>query len=152
MQDFFKIFDLAAKYDIDKSEIESKYFELLGKYHPDKATSDEQRAKFSQLSSIINDGYNVLLDDFKRAAHLLELNNININDDALAPKLPEQILADILEIQEALESNPDRRDEILAGANLQKKKLIFQLSELFLVRDYKSAALKAMYLKYLCLL
>lgn len=149
MHNFFDIFGLEASYDVIKSEVESKYFELLGKYHPDKASSEEERAKFSQLSGIINDGYAVLLDDFKRAAHLLELNGININDDAKAPKLPEEILADILDLQEILEEKPEKRGEILAGVDMQKKKLIFHLKELFASKDYGSAAFKAMHLKYL---
>jgi molecular chaperone HscB len=149
MHNFFDIFDLEVRYDLAKPTIESKYFELLGKYHPDKAQSDQERVKCSQLSSIINNGYKVLLDDFKRAAHILELNNININDDEKSPKLPLDILAEILEMQETLEANPDSRTQILDNAKIQKEHLINELSELFEAEDYKEASIKAMHLKYL---
>lgn len=140
------------RYDIEKPEIESKYFALLSKYHPDRASSKEESSKFSQLSSIINDGYQILLDDFKRASHILELNNININDDATAPKLPIEILSEILEIQEELEDNPNNRQQILKTIEPVKDELIASLKDLFEKKDYPLAAQKAMHLKYLKLI
>ena len=147
MHNFFEILALKESFTLDKSSLESNNFEALSKYHPDKA-SDSDKSKHAELSSIINTAYEKLGNDFERAAHILELHGINIKSDSTAPKLPLDLLHEILEMQEALE-DPDKKDYILAKCKEKNDIIISELGKLFDAKDYESASIKAMHLKYL---
>ncbi|MGV2432025.1 MAG UNVERIFIED_CONTAM: Fe-S protein assembly co-chaperone HscB [Rickettsiaceae bacterium] len=146
-QNFFTLFGMEESYLIDIKILDQKYFTLLGKYHPDKALSSEDKIQYINFSSVINDAYKTLLDDFDRAAHLLLIHGINIKDDALSPKLPIEMLEEILSMQEEAESA--NRSAILEKAILHKSQLIKDLAHLFKTKNYKEAAFKAIYLKYM---
>ncbi len=149
MQNYFKLFDLQEYYNIDLSLLNSKYFALLAQYHPDKASTTEEGYKFSALSSVINNGYKILLDDFERAAHILELHYINIKDDGKAPKLSFDILEEILDYKEKLENATDEEKQKIYNVYLDKRNSILaELPILFASNNYKEAAIKTMLLKY----
>lgn len=149
MQNYFKLFDLQEQYNIDLLLLDSKYFALLAKYHPDKASGTEEKYKFSTLSSVINNGYKILMDDFERAAHILELHEINIKNDSIAHKLPFDILEEILEMKEKLEYGNRNEKQAMLAARLDKRKIIIsELLNLFAIKDYKAAAIKSMMLRY----
>ncbi len=147
MVNFFHIFALEERYDIDLAVLDSKYFELLAKFHPDKAATTKDQQEYLSHSMLINNGYKALQDDFERAAHILKIHEIDIKNDELAPKLPAEILEQILEIRERLESSDDK-SKIYKEQHAAKKVLINELRELFASGNYQAASVKAMQLKY----
>lgn len=147
MHNYFEILKLEESFEIDENLLEDRYFEELAKYHPDKA-SEDKKPEFAAKSSIINNAYEVLKNDFHRAAHILEIHGININSDATAPKLPIDILEGIMEMQESLE-DPTKKEAILEKAIILKQEILLELKMLFAEKKYNNAAIKAMELKYL---
>lgn len=82
-QNYFQLFDLAPGFAIDRDAVERKYRKLQALLHPDRhaaAGGQQQRAAMRQ-SALINEAYNVLMDDCARAAHLLQLQGIELNDE-----------------------------------------------------------------------
>jgi molecular chaperone HscB len=149
MQNFFTLFELEEEYNLALSLLNTKYFSLLAQYHPDKALSIEEKYEYSTLSSIINSGYKILLDDFERAAHILELHGINIKNDSSAPKLPFDILEEILDMKEQFELADETEKQRILSAKLEKKTMIIlELNSLFTEKNYHAAAIKAMILRY----
>jgi len=128
-QNYFTLFGLEERFDIDLDELDMHYFELQAKHHPDRS-SDINR------SLLVNEGYKILKDNFERASHILELHGIFVKDDKLAPKLPTEKLEKILEIIE----HP-RYDPI--------SDIINSITEAFELKDYALAAMHVLELRYL---
>ncbi len=96
MLNYFHCFNLQPQFDINLAELEKKYFALQQEFHPDATSST------SDQSAQINAAYQILSDDFLRACHLLQLQNINILNDELAPKPDLTTLEEIFELQEKI--------------------------------------------------
>jgi molecular chaperone HscB len=147
MHNYFELLSLEESFSINKKSLEEKYFEALGKYHPDRAPEDK-KSQYASMSSLINSAYEALGDDFQRAAHILELHGININSDSTAPKMPLEILGEMLEMQEDMEED-DKRNVALEKASAKKEEIFSELENLFHAKDYNKAAIRTMELKYL---
>ena len=150
MINFFKLLELPERYNIDITDLDSNYLAMQVKYHPDKALTHEKE-KFLSQSMLLNNGYKILQNDFERAAHLLKLHHIDIKDDIEAPKVPLEILEEIIEIREILSEIDDKAKllELYNQQLLTRENLLKLLAESFDNSDYKGAAIKAMQLKYL---
>lgn len=146
MQNYFELLNIEESFSIDLNLLEDKYFDAQSQYHPDRAPED-QKAQFEAMSGLINNAYETLKDDFTRASHILELHGININSDATAPKMPLDILGEILEMQEDMEED-DKRDIALESASSKKNEILEELTQHFASKDYDKASIKAMELKY----
>lgn len=73
--DYFQLFDLPRRYDIDVVALQPRYRELQRQFHPDRfaaEAADVQRIAV-QKAADINAGFSVLKDPVLRARHLLEL-------------------------------------------------------------------------------
>ncbi len=97
MKNHFKLFEISEKFDIDLDLLEEKYFEFQRQFHPDKAGISE-----IEKSIAINDAYDVLKSPVRRAAHILQINGIDIENDSKAPKPDFATLSEVLEIQEKI--------------------------------------------------
>ena len=146
MNNYFEMLNIEESFSIDQNLLEEKYFDAQGKYHTDRAPKDK-KAQFATMSSLINSAYETLKDDFKRASYILELHGININSYTTAPKIPLDILGEILEMQEDMEED-DKRDIALEKASSKKLEILSKLGEHFAAKDYNKAAIRAMELKY----
>lgn len=144
---FFEILSLEENFEIDKNQLDNNYFAALAKYHPDRAP-DPAKKKYASFSNILNLAYEALGDDFKRASHILQLHNINIQSDATAPRLPLEILQEVLEMQESLEDQ-DKVDEVKKKALSLKEEILKELKTLFASKNYELASIKTMHLKYI---
>lgn len=103
---FFELFDLAPSFDVDLSQLTTRYRELQRQYHPDQlqaqSNSDQALAQLQQ-SAKVNEAYDTLRIAAKRAAYLLELKK-----QAIAL---EQSIGDIDFLQNALEVR-EQLDEV----------------------------------------
>lgn len=72
---FFELFGLIPRYDIDAELVRGKYFGLARGIHPDRIGVGDQDTQGLSLrvSAKINEAYRVLLDPFLRAEYLLEV-------------------------------------------------------------------------------
>jgi len=105
---FFELFDLAPSFDLDLSQLTTRYRALQRQYHPDQlqqAQSNSDQTVLAQLqqSAKVNAAYDTLRIAAKRAAYLLELKK-----QAIAL---EQSIGDIEFLQSALEVR-EQLDEV----------------------------------------
>lgn len=71
MATYFDLFDLPVSFKVDKSALKAKLFDLQKQYHPDLSSRTADAKAIS--SSLINQAYETLFVDDKRAMYLLEL-------------------------------------------------------------------------------
>lgn len=97
MRNFFTLFSLPTKFSLDLDSLEQKYFAFQKQFHPDSAGVTE-----IENSMDINEAYEVLKNPLRRAAHILQLNNIDVEKDGGALKPDITTLEKVLEIQESI--------------------------------------------------
>jgi len=148
MSNYFEIFDLSPKLDLDLNSLEEQYLQLQLQFHPDlliNKTQKEQELAKIKISQI-NNAYEILKDPLKRAIYFLEINNIFI--DSIKPD--NMLLVDIMEIKEELEEGNEEKVNLIK-ADLKKRKEdlyqeIINLSNKNLISDISQ---KVVLLKYL---
>lgn len=78
--DYFALYNLKQNFKIDIQYIENKQFNLQSDVHPDRFVSgvhsDTSRFKAMQCSVYLNDAYETLSDDLKRAIYIFEINGL----------------------------------------------------------------------------
>jgi molecular chaperone HscB len=106
----FEVFGLPRKLGIDAADLQRRFHELSRRYHPDfhqTAPPDEQ-ARALEASARVNAAYRTLRDPIARVDYLVRLEEgretATAEDPAeSAPKAPPALLAEMFEIQEALQ-------------------------------------------------
>ncbi len=105
-QDYFRLFGLPARFDIDAAELARRHRELIRQWHPDRFArgSDEERRVAVATSARLNDGLKVLRDPLERARHLLALNGVS-TDEETDTVMDTAFLAEQLAWRERLEES-----------------------------------------------
>lgn len=89
----------------DEATLTRRFHELSRRYHPDRwatADADIQTAAL-ESSALVNDAFRTLRDPFARAEYLLRRERGAKPDDLKdASKPPQELFAQVLEVQEAL--------------------------------------------------
>jgi molecular chaperone HscB len=101
--DYFAVFALPRRYDLDVGAVEARYRELTRKLHPDRfarADARERRASLGR-SVQLNEAWRTLKDPVKRAEYLLGLSGVEVAPET-GGKVPAELLGEILELREAL--------------------------------------------------
>ena len=142
---YFEIFEIKEEYDIDLELLEEKYHDFQRSFHPDKAGIDE-----IEKSIALNDGFKVLSDSILRAAHILKLNGIDVNNDSKAPKVDMEVLQQVMELQEEiLQSDPSKKQLLKTQLQELVKNAIAETKNFLLERNFEKAAQSLMKAKYL---
>jgi len=145
MKNHFQKFSLAVKFDLDLDLLEQKYFAFQQQFHPDKAGIAE-----IENSIAINEAYEILKNPLKRAAHILQLEGVDVENDEKAPKANQSTLLEIFELQEKVASLA--QDEILPmkkELNLQMKMLLQELALYLENKDFANGVQLLIRAKYL---
>ncbi len=111
---FFALFEIAAKFDINANALAAKFRTLQIESHPDKFASaaDSVRRAAQQRSALINDAYKTLRDPVARAAYLIK-NTCGADPfDERNTKMPLHFLHAQIELREEIAEN-------CAAGNLQ---------------------------------
>lgn len=79
--DFFAVLQLEPACEIDLALLEQNYQQQQSLWHPDRkaGASDSEKLEAMQHASILNDAYATLKNPLLRAAHLLQLNGIDVS-------------------------------------------------------------------------
>jgi molecular chaperone HscB len=105
--DHFAVFGLARRLVIDGADLQRRFHELSWRHHPDfhQGGSPEEQARSLESSARINAAYRILKDPIRRVEHLLQLEAGPEGADRREPaaKAPPGLLAEMFEIQEALQ-------------------------------------------------
>jgi molecular chaperone HscB len=105
--DYFEVFGLPRRLAIDGEALERRFYELARRYHPDfhQAAGAEEQAAAEKQSAAVNAAYRALRDPIARADYLIRLEEGRATREGAAdkPKAPPALLAEMFEIQEALQ-------------------------------------------------
>ena len=113
-KNFFDVFSIPATFQVNLNELADRYRELQSRYHPDRVAGSDEQEKLQaiQITSFLNEAYETVKSPQRRAAYLLELQDINVHRVNQADLSPELLLEQI-ELREQLEELP--REEASLG-------------------------------------
>ncbi|OMO68650.1 hypothetical protein COLO4_29517 [Corchorus olitorius] len=105
--DYFQIFGLEKKYDIEVDGLEGKYKDWQKKLHPDlvHSKSEKEREYAAEQSARVIDAYRTLSKPLSRAIYILRLEGVDVDEEQTVSD-PE-LLTEIMEIREAVEEATD---------------------------------------------
>ena len=107
MSDYFEVFGLPRKLQVDLEALQRRFYELSRRHHPDfhQGADAAAQAQALEASALVNRAYRALRDPVARVQYLIALEEgREVREETTAkPKLPMDLLAEMLEVQEALE-------------------------------------------------
>ena len=107
MTDYFEVFGLPRKLRIDPEALQRSFYELSRRHHPDfhQGAGAEAQARGLEASALVNRAYRALRDPLARVEYLIALEEgRELREETTAKaKVPTDLLAEMLEVQEALE-------------------------------------------------
>jgi molecular chaperone HscB len=156
--DYFAVFALPRKLNVDESALQQEFYRLSREYHPDRfarASAAAQQLAVDK-SSQLNDAYRALKDPIKRTQHLLELEGVRLEEQSTSatqaaresgtekkqvvpPELLEEVFELNMQLQElkvAKEMGEAGDDETLTG--LRSAKSAFEERLQALTNELKS--------------
>ena len=102
--DFFQVFGLERRFQVDLPALEHEFHRLSRKVHPDRfARAGENERQWSLAdTALLNDAYRTLKDPLHRTEYLLKLEGAEIGEenagrDRKGQKDPSRVPADLLE-------------------------------------------------------
>jgi Fe-S protein assembly co-chaperone HscB len=126
MDDYFEIFELPRRLQVDLEDLQRRFYALSRLHHPDfhQLAGDKAQAASLERSALVNRAYRVLRDPFSRVAYVLGLEEGRGVDDggAIKPQAPMDLLEEMLEVQEALEKAKAAGLESPAGQRMVQER------------------------------
>jgi molecular chaperone HscB len=103
---YFEVFGLARRLEIDGAELQHRFYELSRRHHPDfhHGASAEEQAQALEASARLNAAYRALRDPIARIEYLVRLEEGRETREGaeVKPQAPPELLAEMFEIQESL--------------------------------------------------
>ena len=98
---YFEVFGLSKRLNLDLKALEKTFHELNRKYHPDYFTAapPQERQRALQMTATLNDAYRTLRHPVRRVEHLLEIEGFKPDGSTV----PQSFLMEVFEINEQLE-------------------------------------------------
>ncbi len=107
--DYFSVFALPRKLDLDARALERAFYRKSREVHPDRfAQAGPEKQQWSlEQTSLLNDAYRALKDPIARTEYLLRLEGITLPDDNAGKQekknAPPELLAEVFELNMQLE-------------------------------------------------
>jgi len=99
--DYFSVFGLEPKLNLDLVELEHEFHRLSRKLHPDRFARAQENEKEWSLAdtALLNDAYRTLKEPLRRTEYLLKLEGAEIGEEHSGKdrKDPSRVPADLLE-------------------------------------------------------
>src|SRR6266700_1784834 len=132
-QNHFELFGLPARFEVDLSQLDTRYRELQRDVHPDRfaAAPDAERRVSMQRATRVNEAYQTLKSPLKRAVYILQLRGVD-------PKLetntamPSEFLMEQISWRERIEAGSEEPEALLrlqAGLRGESRKFYEKLDE-----------------------
>jgi molecular chaperone HscB len=101
--DFFAVFGLPRRLEIDLSDLEQRYYALSRRLHPDLLhdRSPAEQAAGLRATALVTRAYRTLRDPVQRALYWLALHGESLGRDN--QRVPPELAATVFEVQEKLE-------------------------------------------------
>jgi molecular chaperone HscB len=107
MSDYFEVFGLPRKLQIDGEALRHRFYALSRRHHPDfhQLAGETEQVEALAQSALVNQAYRALRDPIPRVEYLiaLEEGRGDIEAAPTKPVAPRELLMEMLEVQEALE-------------------------------------------------
>lgn len=147
---YFELFEIPQRFDVDVAELANRYRELQKAVHPDKFANAGEQQKLLAISKTaqVNDGYQTLKDPIRRAEHMLLLRGVDIDNESTTMK-DSGFLMQQLEWREALAElrDSDNIDADIAALEAEftqyRQQLLDNLSKQLVDTQASSAMLAA---------
>lgn len=109
-KNYFEIFAIPVAFQVNLTTLADHYRDLQAQVHPDRVAvgSEHDKIMAIQAASLLNEAYETLSSPQKRAAYLLRLEGIDV-DQVEQTDLSSELLLEQIQIREELEELP--RDE-----------------------------------------
>jgi molecular chaperone HscB len=105
--DHFEVFGLPRRLGIDTAALQRQFYALSRRSHPDfhQGAAPEEQARVLEVSARLNAAYRALREPLARIEYLVRLEEGRETREGatVKPKAPPELLAEMFEIQEALE-------------------------------------------------
>lgn len=139
-QDFYSLFSLPARFQIDISLLEQNYRMLQAQVHPDKFShlSEAEKRLSVQWSTRVNEGYQTLRSPLARARYLLSLHGVDTQEESNTA-MPADFLMQQMEWREALEEARQAKEETALDKLERDMQLAKRALEKELARDLDDA-------------
>lgn len=101
--DYFELFGLPRRYDVEPDELERRYLSISRNIHPDRFAAGEAAMQSFALraSAAVNRAYEVLRNPLRRADYLLE--SAGGPSAAQDKRVPPDLLGQVMLLREAIE-------------------------------------------------
>ncbi len=134
MSDPFAVLNLPPRFDLDDTELHSRFIQASAATHPDRFTDPVDQAQAAERAAEVNQAYAVLSDPERRADALLTLLGGPAKDEDKS--LPPDLLMDMMEVRETLEeavasNNQEKLDRLHVWANDQRQTHLQKITALF---------------------
>ncbi|MCG8709444.1 co-chaperone HscB [Brenneria sp. 4F2] len=120
--DYFTLFGLPIRYDVDGGLLVSRFQELQRQFHPDRfaASPERERMLALQQAATINNAYQALKHPLKRAEYMLSLHGFNLSNEQHTLR-DTAFLMEQLELREELDAIERRSDAEAALAGFAER-------------------------------
>ena len=125
--DFFSLFNLPEKFDIDLSSLAERYRDLQKQTHPDRFSAGFERERLlaTQLAAYANEAYQTLKSDLPRAKYLFSLKTDDWQDEQASVNDP-ALLMEQMELRDELDlirSGEDPAGKLIAFSNKLEQRI-----------------------------
>jgi molecular chaperone HscB len=123
-KDYFSIFNINSKFQINEQELDYNYKELQKFVHPDKystTNNDDIINEAHICSALISNAYSILKDDYKRANYLIKLKGYEGIEENSKNVYDKNLLENLMEIQERIEECNSRDELLLIQIQIQNE-------------------------------
>lgn len=151
LENYFELLALPIKYNIDQARLKSQYLAMQVKFHPDRASNEQERHVFLEKSIKLNEAERILKNDYLRAEYLLKLAGVEFNDRVLKDMLTPDELEEIMEMHELVDESADLQylQKMEKTKSQEKDKMVLELSSYFEANNLSKALDLTLRLKYL---
>jgi molecular chaperone HscB len=107
-QNYFSLFEISCDFEVDLEPVRETFLSLQRKFHPDQFSASDESEQLAALhsSSLLNDAYETISSPLKRAAYLLGLSGIDVEQTS-QKDLGMELLMEQMELREVLGTLPD---------------------------------------------
>ncbi|KAF8118772.1 hypothetical protein N665_0002s0082 [Sinapis alba] len=119
--DYFQIFGLEKKYELDAGSLEGKYKDWQKKLHPDLVhnKSQKERDYAAEQSAKVTEACRTLTKRLSRAMYIMKLNGENINEEETVTD--PTLLMEMMELREAIAEADDSKELNQIQSQVQEK-------------------------------
>src|SRR5690242_8336521 len=105
---YFELFNIPIQLKVDVASLNSKFFELSKKYHPDYFVKDkpETQAEALEKSALLNKAFKTFQNPDETIKYVLKLKGLLEEEEKY--ELPAEFLMEVLEINEQLMDADDK--------------------------------------------